>query len=44
MFIICKLREYVLYHTENYLRYNAIYLIITYRSSVAVRNIFTMHH
>jgi len=39
-----KLREYVLYHTENYLRYNMIKhlnMIITYQSSVAVRNIFT---
>jgi len=42
-----KLREYVLYHTENYLRYSTIkhhIMIITYQSSVAVRNIFTKHN
>jgi len=39
--------EYVLYHTENYIFYNMVKhhnKIITYQSSVALRNIFTLHH
>jgi hypothetical protein len=40
-------KEYVLNHTENCLRYSTIKhhnMIITYQSSVALRNIVTMHH